>query len=132
VAGALEAPRHGAARAAAVLALRHWIGQAAGHDQRLFHLLTDALGYSQKQAEAVMQLLHSPFEPGQAETYEALIAYLGHKRLAVRELAFWHLRRMVPADEVVAFDAAAPPEERARAIAAWRKLLADGKLPPKR
>jgi hypothetical protein len=132
VVGALEDSRHAAARAAAVIALRHWIGEAAGHDQRLYHVLTDALGYSQKQAEAVMQLLHSPFDPGQPETYEALIAYLGHKRLAVRELAYWHLQRMVPADEVVPFDAAAPEEERARSIAAWRKLLADGKLPPRR
>ncbi len=131
VAGALEDTHHAAVRAAAVIALRHWIGASPSHDQRLYNLLTDALGYSQKQGEAVMQLLHSPFDAGQAETYEALIAYLGHKRLAVRELAYWHLQRLVPTDDVVPFDAAAPEEERARAVAAWKKLLADGKLPPR-
>jgi hypothetical protein len=132
VAAALEDPDHPAARTAAVLALRHWIGSAPGHDARLYRLLTDALGYSRKQAEAVMQLLHSPFDPDAAETYEALIAYLRHNRLAVRELAYWHLQRMTPSAEVVPFDAAGPEEERAKSVAAWKKLLADGKLPPKR
>ena len=54
-----------------------------------------------------MQLLHSPFDLDRPETYDALIAYLRHSRLPVRELARWHLYRLVPAGRKIVYDAAA-------------------------
>ena len=129
VAEALGDPRFGDVREAAVLALRTWIGDHAGRDQELFRLLQDHLGYSERQAEAVLDLLHSPFDPEQPATYEALIRFLQHPKLAVRELALWHLIRLAPAGKDIAFDPAAPEEERDKAVKAWKALIPDGTLP---
>src|SRR5262249_40996710 len=97
VAQALADPKPADMRTTAVLSVRHWIGAAPGRDQILYDALRGDLEYSQASAETVMQLLHSPFDPDQPETYEALIAYLKHGRMAVRELAAWHLYRLAPA-----------------------------------
>jgi hypothetical protein len=131
VAEALADPEHADVRDTAVLALRHWIGVGPGRDQRLWQLLVERDGYRPAQADAVLHLLHSPFAPELPETYETLIAYLQHAKLAVRELAWWHLTRLAGRGEV-RYDPAGPPEERARACAALKKLVADGKLPPKK
>jgi hypothetical protein len=128
---ALADPEHADARDAAVLALRHWIGMAPGRDQQLYQLLVGREGYRLAQAETVLHLLHSPFAADLPETYETLIAYLQHGKLAVRALAWWHLTRLAGRGDV-RYDPAGPPEERARACAALKKLLADGKLPPKK
>jgi hypothetical protein len=131
VAEALADPNRAAVRATAVVALRHWIGATHGRDLQLYHALINQLGYRPSQAEAVLQLLHSPFAEDQSETYETLIAYLHHDKLAIRELAWWHLSRLVPADRAVPYNPGAPAAEREKAASAWKKLLADGQLPPK-
>jgi integrase len=131
VAEALADPKSADVRETAVVALRHWIGVSAGRDQALYQILVEQLRYPAAQAETVMQMLHSPFLEGQPETYEALIAYLKHSKLAVRELARWHLYRMAPAGRDIAYDPAAPEAERDAACAAWKKLIPSGQLPPK-
>jgi hypothetical protein len=120
-----------ATRAAAVIGLRHWIGQAGGRDQRLYQLFLDRLHYSRAQAETVLQLLHSPFAADQPETYETLLAYLNHNKLAIRELAWWHLSRLVPEGVGPPYDPGAGEADRARAAAAWKKLIPSGSLPPR-
>jgi hypothetical protein len=120
-----------AARAAAVLGLRHWIGQAAGRDPQLYQLFIDRLHYTRVQAETVLQLLHNPFAADQPETYETLIAYLNHSKPAIRELAWWHLSRLVAAGVAPPYDPSAPEAERARAVAVWKKLIPSGSLPPR-
>jgi hypothetical protein len=129
---ALADPHRPAARAAAVLALRNWIGASAGRDLQLYQSLLDRHGYSKPQAETILLLLHTPFAADQPDTYEVLIAYLQHSKLAVRELAWWHLTRLVASDQLVAYDPAGSPEERARAAAAWKKLIPSGSLPPRK
>jgi hypothetical protein len=129
---ALADPRRPFVRTTAVLALRHWIGDSAGRDQQLYHLLISRLNYSKAQAETVLQLLHSPFAADQPETYQTLIAYLQHGRPTVRELAWWHLSRLVAADQVVPYDSTASPEDRARAAEAWKQLIPSGSLPKKK
>jgi hypothetical protein len=131
VAEALADPDHADVRDTAVLALRHWIGVGPGRDQRLHQVLIERDGYRPAQAETVLHLLHSPFAADLPETYETLIAYLQHGKLAVRELAWWHLTRLAGRTEV-RYDPAGTTEESARAIAALKKLLADGKLPPRK
>jgi hypothetical protein len=129
VVGALADPRSPEIREAAIVALRHWIGAAPGHDQELYRLL-QRLGYSKGQAATVLQLLHSPFDRAQTETYETLNTYLGHGQLAIRELAHWHLVRLAPgASRTIPFNAAAPEAEREKAREAWRALIRAGKLP---
>jgi hypothetical protein len=132
IAEALAQAQQPGVRDAAILALRHWIGETAGRDQQLAQLLIGRLSYSRAQAETVLHLLHSPFVEDQPETYETLIAYLQHSKLAVRALAQWHLARLVDPEKVVPYDPAASEEERNRATEAWKKLIPSGSLPPKK
>ncbi len=127
---ALGDPKSAPMRAAAVEALRHWIGRTPGQELRLYRFLVERQEYSEPQAETVLQLLHSPFDAERPETYEALIAYLRHGRLPVRELARWHLYRLAPAGRKIAYDAGAPEAERLKGYEAWKKLVPSGKLPP--
>jgi hypothetical protein len=127
---ALTAGKTAAAREAAVPVLRHWIGTGPGQDQALFQALQKEKGYKPVQAATVVQLLHgfSAEDLRQLETFEALIAYLESEKPAVRELAAWQLNRLTPAGKDIKYDSTAPAAERAKAAAAWRKLLDDGKL----
>jgi uncharacterized protein (TIGR03000 family) len=118
-----------AVRHTAVVALRHWIGSREGRDEKLYVKLQEDLGFTRNEAETVLQMLHSPFAPDQPETYETLIAYLKHRRQAVRELAAWHLVRLAPAGRKIAFDAAAPAAQRDKAANEWKKLIPSGELP---
>jgi hypothetical protein len=128
----LSDPQRPAARHTAIVALRHWIGDTGGRDQRLFQFLLDRLGYSRAQAATVLQLLHSPYAADDPEAYETLIAYLRHENLGVRELAAWHLSRLVPKELQVPYDAAGTEAERAKAYAAWKKQIPSGSLPMKK
>ena len=116
-------------REAAVLALRMWIGAYPGRDLELYRLLQGKLGYSERQAETVLDLLHSPFDPEKPATYEALIRLLQHPKLAVRQLARWHLYRLTPVGKDIAYDPAASGEERDKAVKAWKELIPSGALP---
>jgi hypothetical protein len=123
--------KHADVRDAAIGALRHWIGRGPGQDQKVYDLLVTQEKYKPTQAEVVMQLLHSPFQADEPETYQTLIDYLRHDNLAVRELARWHLSRLAPAGKDIAYDAAGTAEERAKAYNKWKELIPEGKLPPK-
>lgn len=123
VGGAVELARWPEVRDVAIVALRHHIGEFPGRDVALFNLLVGSLNYPEAAADAVLQLLHSPFDPDQPETYAALLAYLRHPRPAVRELARWHLERYLPDGKKIAFDATADEAARDKAIAAWKKLI---------
>jgi len=57
---------------------------APGEDEDLYTFLIKQEKYSATQAEIVLQLLHSPFDPAQPETYQTLIGYLGSDTLPVR------------------------------------------------
>jgi hypothetical protein len=129
---ALSDPKHEDTRDVAIIALRHWIGREPGQDLRLYHYLVQSKGYSENQAAIVLQLLHSLGESDLARpaTYETLIDYLLHNKLAIRQLAKWHLYRQVPAGRKIAYDPAGPSAERQRAYDQWKKLIPNGKLPP--
>jgi hypothetical protein len=129
VAKLLNESKYAEVRQTAVIALRHWIGAGAGRDEKLYHVLIDDVRFTKGEAETLMQLLHSPFDPEQAETYETLIAYLNHRRQAVRELAHWHLVRLAPVGRKIPFDASAAQAVREKSAAAWEKLVPAGTLP---
>jgi hypothetical protein len=80
-----------------------------------------------------MELLHSFGEDDLArpEVYQTLIDYLEHDRLAVRGLAYWHLIRLVPEGKAFGYAPLEAKEKREGAIAKWRKLIPEGKMPPK-
>src|SRR5262249_38529324 len=127
---ALAGAKQPLVRETAIEAMRNWIGRGPGQDQLLYNFLIKQRQYSPTHAEIVLNLLHTPFDPRAAETYEALIAYWGHDKLRGRELAKWHVGGLAPAGRSIPFDAAAPPEEREKAYKEWKKLIPDGKLPP--
>jgi hypothetical protein len=115
----------------AVVALRHWIGRCPGQDQILYNGLIETAKYQPVHAETVVQLLHSFGEADLAspETYQTLIDYLDHQHLAIRELAYWHLYRLVRAGREIGYDPLGSKEAREAAIQQWRKLLPPGTVP---
>src|SRR5205823_3110991 len=125
--------KHADAREAAAETLRHWIGRGSGQDLELYEFLHQNRGYTEAQSEIVIQLLHgfSREDRERPETYEELIAYMGSSKLAIRELASQLLYHWAPEGKDIAYDPAAAEDQQEKAIEAWKKLLADGKLPPK-
>jgi hypothetical protein len=133
LAAALAAAKHPDVWENGVLALRHWIGRGPGQDMKLFQAMLKEGKFTEKQAGTVMQLLHSFGEDdlAQPETYDVLVMYLNHEKLAIRGLAHWHLVRMVPEGKKIAYSPLDPKEKREKAIEEWKKLLPEGKLPSK-
>ncbi|MCE9564085.1 MAG: hypothetical protein K8U57_18735 [Planctomycetes bacterium] len=112
--------------------LRHWLGRSPGHDQRLYEFLTTRSGYTDGQARLIMQLLlgFSPFDLATPETYEVLIEYLANPKPLIRNLAAWHLVRLVPQGKLIAFKPNANADEAKTYQLEWKKLIPAGKLPP--
>jgi hypothetical protein len=133
LAEALRTTTHQDVWDAAVIALRHWIGRGPGQDQKLYQGLVEKCHVPPREAEGIMQLLHSfgSDELARPETYQVLINYLGSERTSLRELAYWHLARLAPAGRKLGYDPLAPKEKRAEAIRAWRLLIPPGKVPPR-
>jgi hypothetical protein len=129
--GALGDAKHTDARDAAVSALRHWLGRGVEQPGKLYQFLIKQQKYPPGQAAIVVQLLHSFSDDDlrQPQTYDVLIAYLRHARLPIRQLASWHLYRLVPAGKKIKYDPAGTEAEREKAYKAWKKLIPEGQLP---
>ena len=130
---ALGDAKHPDTTAAAVPVLQHWIGRGARQDSRLYDFLVQDQKYPPAQAETVLQLLHdfSADDLNRPETYESLIAYLRHRQPAVRVLAAWYLRRLVPAGQKIAYNPGGSEAELTKAYEEWKALIPSGKLPPR-
>jgi hypothetical protein len=113
-----------------ITVLRHWLGRCAGHDQRLYEAIV-ADGAPDPHARTVLQLLFgfAPPELAQPETYEVLIEYLRHDRPSVRNLAAWHLHRLVPQGKAIPFRPTTKADEIDKTYQAWKKLLPAGQVP---
>jgi hypothetical protein len=115
-----------------ITVLRHWLGRGAGQDQKLYQFLNTARGYTPAQARIAMQLLFG-FSAAQLrapETYQVLIDYLGHEKSGIRNLAAWHLVRLVPKGRTIAYKPNGTAAEAGRTQAEWKKLVPAGELPP--
>jgi hypothetical protein len=142
VAGLIEAlddqnPSHFDVRRAAVSALQHWIGRNGSQDNKLYDSIkkTGVLidkKFTQADAETIMQLLHgfSDEQINSAETYDALISYLRHKKLPIRELANMYLYMLVPQGRKIPYSPVEGTDLRDNAYEQWKKLIPTGKLPP--
>jgi hypothetical protein len=128
---ALADAKYSDVRDLAVVALRHWIGRGTEEDRHLHETLIQKQKYPANQAEIVMQLLHGfdTNDLARPATYEILIEYLMHDQPAIRQLAQWHLRRLVPAGRSIPHDPTATAEDRHKAQECWKKLVPDGKVP---
>jgi hypothetical protein len=113
-----------------VMVLRHWLGRAPGQDQKLYEGLLKN-GFKPVQAETIIEFLHgfSETDLDRPETYQMLIDYLACEKLAIRGLAYWHLRRLVPKADTIEYDPAGPADELRKARAEFKKLLPPGKVP---
>jgi hypothetical protein len=115
------------------LALRNWLGRGPGQDQRFYEFLVKERNCTPAHAEIILQLTRGFGDDDLAcpDCYEMLIDYLKHEKQAIRGFAQWHLHRLVPAGRDIKFNPAGPPEEWEKAYKAWKKLIPDGKMPPK-
>jgi hypothetical protein len=124
-------------RQAAIFTLRKWIGRGADQDKKLYDrekrtgMLVTEKKYRQIEAETILDLLHDFSEDltKKPETYAFLIDSLRNEKLAIRELAVWHLMRLAPWVKVN-YNPAGGPEQRQAAYEMWKKVIPDGKLPP--
>jgi hypothetical protein len=119
---------------AGIVALRTWIGRGAGQDLLLYKGLMEKGKLSAAEAAGVLDLLHTfgDEDLSRPETYHVLINYLGSERVSLRELAYWHLQRLVPGGAEIGYAPLDPKEKRDAAIKEWRKLVPAGKLPAKK
>ena len=131
--GVLMQSKDAATRDHAVVVLRHWLGREPGQAKKLYTSLVDGKKLTEVQARNLLHLLFgfNEEERGSPDTYAVLLTYLDHKNQAVRTLANWHLVRLAPAGKDIAFDAAAPEEQRRQAVQRWHTLIPDGQLPPR-
>jgi len=115
-----------------VTVLRHWLGRGRGQDQRLYEFLTTRRSYTATQAEILIQLLFGFAAEALAEpeTYEVLIDYLGHEKPGIRNIAQWHLVRLVPQGKSIKFKPDGTADDAEECQAAWKKLVPSGQLPP--
>ncbi len=105
--------------------LRHWLARAPGQVLRYYEFLTQIRGYTPTEATIILQLLFGfgAEDLRHAETYEVLVDYLIHEKPAIRNLAAWHLVRLIPEGRKIPYR---PDGTRTDAMAAqqqWRKLI---------
>ncbi len=135
-------PKRALDRDTAIVTLRRWLGRSATHGRLLLDeknnagILLESPGYTKRQAEALFALLHnfSAEDRAKPETYELLAHYLLSDKVAIAELAHWHLYRLLSSAGVKIprldrFDAAAPRAEREKTADEIKKLIAAGQLP---
>ncbi len=115
-----------------ITVLRHWLGRGRGQDQKMYETLTTRRGYTDAQAQIIVQLLFgfSPEDATVPETYEVLIDYLSHEKPAIRNIAAWHLVRLVPQGKSIPFKPDGTDADAEQTRAAWKKLVPGGQLPP--
>jgi hypothetical protein len=128
----LASSKYPESRDKAVVVLRNWLGRWPGQADAFYEYLTSGRKLTPAQAKTAIHLSLGFDEAEQHDpvTYEVLIQSLKHSKLAVRELARWHLVRLAPEGKSINYDAGAPEAQRERAYEQWRALIPTGQLPP--
>jgi len=115
-----------------MIVLRHWLGRAKGNDHLLYEFLTTKRPYKAIQARIIMQLIlgFGRRELETPELYELLIEYLKNDAPAIRNMAAWHLYRLVPAMRMkVPYVPNGTPEQFAELYKAWKAAIPAGQVP---
>ena len=87
--------------------------------------------YLRRWARRLRDVGFSPEDATMPETYEVLIDYLAHEKPGIRNLAAWHLVRLVPQGKSIPFQPDGTAEDAAKCVVAWKKLIPSGQLPPR-
>jgi hypothetical protein len=116
-----------------ITVIRHWLGRGPGQDQRFFDGLVNIHGYDRNQARNIVQLLFgfSKEELMQPETFDVMIEYIRSDSPAIRNLAMWHLVRVVPRGKDIPYKPNGTKADAESSYQAWRKLVPAGSLPPR-
>lgn len=129
--GALRKPRSTAEWDLSVMLFRHWLSRSSAHDLQLYDYLVRQ-SYSEAEARIILQLLlgFSNDDLRLPETYQVLLDYLIHEKPLVRNLAAWHLIRLIPDARRFPYKPDGSREDALRTQEQWRKLLPLDSLPP--
>jgi hypothetical protein len=111
--------------------LRHFLGQDLKNDQKLLQVLKEK-NYQPGQARTILQLLHGFGEEQWTEPVVrgAVVDYLMHDKLPIRQLAYALLRERVRGGEKIPYDPAGARDQRERGYEDWRKLVGADKIAP--
>jgi hypothetical protein len=121
-----------------IFTLRCWLGHNGEQSRSLYDprkktgLLMNIQKYRPNECQTLAELLHdfSDEDKRAPATYETLSRNLLSDKVAIAELAFYHLRRMARGVKLPPFNAAAPRDRRQDVVDEVESLLKAGKLPP--
>ena len=131
---------HWADREAAFYSLQRWVSRSATQAKLLYEekdgnatgVLLDKK-FKKREAERILTLLHPLLaeELGKPVVYQDLAADLESSRIAIAEMAFWHLVWLSPGVKLpMGFNAAASIDERERYSGEIQKMIDKKLLPP--
>ncbi len=135
---------HAPDREAAIFCLRRWLSQGPSRVKRLHDEKTGAgalvvradgaPGYTRGEAQNILEMLFDfPDEARRnPDTFLALADKLESTKVAIAELAYWHLLRLSFPEKLPAFNAGKAIGDRKLAAEAVRRMVEGGKLPPGR
>src|SRR5262249_26323724 len=116
----------------AILSLRSWIGRRAENDKQLFDFLRNVKKFEEREAVTTMVLLHDLADLKDPSTWEFLILCLKDKKPVIRELAYYHLSRLVPNTRTARYyPGGGDSDKPERAFAEWKKLVPEGSAGPR-
>ncbi len=134
-------PTHAPDRQTAIFCLRRWLTRGAEQRKVLYDqnektkMKTGALidaKYRPPQAQTILEMLFDfpDADRRSPETFELLASRLADRKVAVAELAYYHLLRLSFPEKIPGFNAGLSFEERERVAAQVSKLIETHKLPP--
>jgi hypothetical protein len=131
-------------RDTAIFCLRRWLSQGEAQAKRLYDEKTGtgalvlrpdgAPGYARGEAQNILEMLFdfSDEDRSNPDTFLALADKLESKKVAIAELAYWHLRRLSFPEKLPDFNAGKAIGDRKLVAEEVRQMVADRKLPPRR
>jgi hypothetical protein len=118
----------------AIIVLARWVGRSLENSMQLFDIKDRKSGilldkkYTPNESAIVVSLLHDFDEVRlqQPETYVTLADYLTSNKMAIRELAYFHLVHLSTGlKSIPPYNAAWDPERRSTAAGQWKELAKD-------
>jgi hypothetical protein len=126
-------------RFAAIDALRQFIGRHEDQERKLYDPKTQSGVLIDKKfrtadARQILELLHTPSEEqrGSPDFWMALAQLLTNDKHAIRELALWHLVRLLPEGRKIGYNPTAPPDVLQATAQQWKELVESKSMPPKK